>query len=159
MVRAPFLVFGGTALFEEFFRSVERLTSWRDLWICSPYFDADVQRWLAPVRSMNARGVRLSAVAASERAADAARRGIGSLPWASQFFGFLPELHAKMLLASSHDGSWVCLVGSHNFTEPGALKNFEAGVLLVTNEPGELADVAVSVRDQLIELARRSRAI
>lgn len=146
---SPCIIIGGTPLLQNFLEEAGSLTSCTEIWICSPFVDGKAASLLPRLALLASPSVTLNFITSSESAIRTAWKVLTPLPWRDFSFGLYEGWHAKIYLAMGRDNGRICLTGSHNFTEAGAARNVEAGVLFISYGKDEVADTVCEVRSEL----------
>ena len=149
LISPPSVTIGGTELLGQFFDEVLNLKDCTELWICSPFVEANASAWMPHISSLMHRDIDLNFITSSKSALSDAWLGLVQFGWRSYQFGIFDGWHAKIYLAAGRDSGRVCLTGSHNFTSAGASKNYESGTLLISYGVDEVTDVVFGVRSEL----------
>jgi phosphatidylserine/phosphatidylglycerophosphate/cardiolipin synthase-like enzyme len=156
LISSPFILVGSTSLLSDFFKRVAQIDEPGELWICAPFIDAAVAQSIPALGSLRHSSIRAMVVTADQANAENAASALTGYSWQQITINIRRALHAKIYAFKSINHSNLALVGSHNFTASGSLRNIESGVLL-SSKPGTDVAAAIScILDHLSELQRVS---
>ncbi len=150
------VIVGGTWLLEEFVGYVANRREGGRLSIATPFVGRGIAERVCAWRDIEHGKVELSLVTSTVEDAETAWSELGQFHWRSAIIVVKPRLHAKVYSFVSSSGDGACLIGSHNLTENGAVRNFEAGVLFEARGAREMVQIILACEDQVEQLIRTS---
>jgi phosphatidylserine/phosphatidylglycerophosphate/cardiolipin synthase-like enzyme len=153
------VVVGGTQLLRHFLRGVADRTSFGasgHLVLGAPFVGANLSDHLAALPHIAHERVDVLIVTAGRGDAERCSKEFGQFPWRSIQINVRSKLHAKIFSFNESTGGGLCLVGSHNLTRGGAVRNEEAGVLFVGTGRSSTAQTIHACQERVIQIARES---